>query len=179
MSRIGRRPIKIPKGVTVTIKDGRAVVKGPKGELKRPMPEGVSAKVEGEKVLCGRADDSRVNRAKHGLIRALLKNMVQGVSAGFVRELEINGVGYKAETKGKGLVLSLGYSHTIDFPLPQGIEAKIDKNRVALSGIDRELLGATASKLRELRPPEPYKGKGVKYVEETIRRKVGKTGAGG
>jgi large subunit ribosomal protein L6 len=152
-------------------------VKGPKGELKRYLPIGVSLKVEGEKVVASRADDGRVNRAKHGLVRALLANMVQGVTAGFVRELEINGVGYKAEVKGKSVTFTLGYSHTIDFPLPQGVEAKIDKNRFILSGIDRELLGETAAKVRMLRPPEPYKGKGVKYVEEHIRRKVGKTGA--
>jgi large subunit ribosomal protein L6 len=111
-------------------------------------------------------------------VRALLANMVTGVTTGFTRELEINGVGYKAEVKGKAVTFTLGYSHTIDFPLPQGVAAKVDKNRVILEGIDREVLGQTAAKVRGLRPPEPYKGKGVKYVEEHIRRKVGKTGAG-
>src|SRR5262249_50901861 len=177
MSRIGKKPVTLPKGVTLTIKDGGIAVKGPKGELKRKMPTGVGLKVEGDKIVATRADEGRVNRAKHGLIRALVANMVQGVTQGFTRELEINGVGYKAESKGKAVTFTLGYSHTIDFPLPAGIEAKIDKNRVVLTGVDRELLGQTAAKVRSLRPPEPYKGKGVKYVEETIKRKVGKTGA--
>ena len=178
MSRIGKKPVAIPKGVTITIKDGTVSVKGPKGELKEPIPHGVAVKLEGDKVISTRTDDSRVNRAKHGLIRALVANMVRGVTQGFKRELEINGVGYKAEVKGKSVTFTLGYSHVIDFPLPQGIEAKVEKNRVALSGVDRELLGQVAAKVRGLRPPEPYKGKGIKYLEERIRRKVGKTGAG-
>jgi large subunit ribosomal protein L6 len=178
MSRIGKKPVPIPKGVTVNLKDGSVAVKGPKGELKRVVPGGVSLKVEGDKIVATRHDESRVGRAKHGLVRALVANMVRGVTTGFTRELEINGVGYKAEAKGKAVTFTLGYSHTIDFPLPTGVEAKVDKNRVILSGVDRELLGQTAAKVRALRPPEPYKGKGVKYVEEHIRRKVGKTGAG-
>jgi large subunit ribosomal protein L6 len=177
MSRIGKKPVPVPKGVTVNVSGGQIAVKGPKGELKRKVPAGVAVKLEGDKVLATRGDEGRINRAKHGLIRALVANMVKGVTTGFTRELEINGVGYKAEAKGKSVTFTLGYSHTIDFPLPQGIEAKVDKNRVILSGIDRELLGQTAAKVRGLRPPEPYKGKGVKYVEETIKRKVGKAGA--
>jgi len=177
MSRIGKKPVVIPKGVTVNVGGGQIAVKGPKGELKRKMPTGVAVKVEGDKVVATRGDDGRVSRAKHGLIRALVANMVKGVTTGFVRELEINGVGYKAEGKGKSVTFTLGYSHTIDFPLPAGIEAKIDKNKVILTGVDRELLGETAAKVRSLRPPEPYKGKGIKYVEETIKRKVGKAGA--
>ena len=177
MSRIGKKPVAVPKGVTVNIGGGMIAVKGPKGELKRKVPTGVTVKVEGDKVVATRGDDGRVNRAKHGLIRALVANMVKGVTTGFTRELEINGVGYKAEAKGKAVTFTLGYSHTIDFPLPTGIEAKIDKNKVILSGVDRELLGQTAAKVRSLRPPEPYKGKGIKYVEETIKRKVGKAGA--
>jgi large subunit ribosomal protein L6 len=177
MSRIGKKPVGVPKGVTVTIKDGQVAVKGPKGELKRRIPSGVGLKQEGDKLVATRADEGRINRAKHGLIRALVANMVQGVTKGFTRELEINGVGYKAEAKGKTVTFTLGYSHPIEFPLPQGIEAKIEKNRVIVTGIDRELLGETAAKMRSLRPPEPYKGKGVKYVEETIKRKVGKAGA--
>jgi len=177
MSRIGKKPVAIPKGVTVNVTSGQIAVKGPKGELKRKVPTGVAVKVEGDKVVATRGDDGRVNRAKHGLIRALVANMVKGVTTGFSRELEINGVGYKAEPKGKSVLFTLGYSHTIDFPLPQGIEAKMEKNKLTLSGIDRELLGETAAKVRSLRPPEPYKGKGIKYVEETIKRKVGKAGA--
>jgi len=177
MSRIGKKPVAVPKGVTVNVTGGQIAIKGPKGELKRKVPMGVAVKVEGDKVVATRGDDGRVNRAKHGLIRALVANMVKGVTTGFVRELEINGVGYKAEPKGKSVTFTLGYSHTIDFPLPQGIEAKMEKNKLTLSGIDRELLGETAAKVRSLRPPEPYKGKGIKYVEETIKRKVGKAGA--
>ena len=177
MSRIGKKPVALPKGVTVNVSGGQIAVKGPKGELKRKVPTGVAVKVEGDKVVATRGDDGRVNRAKHGLIRALVANMVKGVTTGFVRELEINGVGYKAEPKGKSVTFTLGYSHTIDFPLPHGIEAKIEKNRLTLTGVDRELLGETAAKVRSLRPPEPYKGKGIKYVEETIKRKVGKAGA--
>jgi large subunit ribosomal protein L6 len=177
MSRVGKKPIQLPKGVSISSTPAELKVKGPKGELKRHMPEGISVKVDGQTALVARADDSRPNRAKHGLVRALLQNMVTGVSAGFVRELEINGVGYRAEVKGKALQLLLGYSHPIDFALPTGIEAKVDKNKIVLSGIDRELLGQTAAKIRDFRGPEPYKGKGIKYVEETIRRKVGKTGA--
>jgi large subunit ribosomal protein L6 len=175
MSRIGKKPVPIPKGVTVNIKDGQIAVKGPKGELRRALPGGVTVQVQSDKIVATRGDDGRINRAKHGLVRALVANMVTGVTTGFTRELEINGVGYKAEAKGKSVTFTLGYSHPIDFPLPGGIEAKVEKNRVILSGVDRELLGQTAAKVRSLRPPEPYKGKGIKYVEETILRKAGKT----
>jgi large subunit ribosomal protein L6 len=178
MSRIGRKPIVIPKGVTITLKDGGVAVKGPKGELKRKLPTEIAVKVEGDRLSCARGGNEQAIRAKHGLTRALIANMVTGVTQGFTRELEINGVGYKAEVSGQKVTFTLGYSHTIDFPLPKGIEAKVEKNKLSLSGIDRELLGATAAKVRGFRPPEPYKGKGIKYVEEHIRRKVGKTGAG-
>jgi len=137
----------------------------------------VSLKVEGTKVVVERADDSRENRSKHGLIRAHLANMLKGVTDGWTRELEINGVGYRAEVTGDALTMALGYSHPVVFKLPKGISAKVEKNRVILSGADRDMLGQTAAKVRELRPPEPYKGKGVKYVEEVIKRKVGKAGA--
>ena len=177
MSRVGKKPIVIPKGVTITAGSLELKVKGPKGELKRPVPAGVSVKIDGGTALVARAAEDRPTRAKHGLVRALLQNMVTGVSTGFSRELEINGVGYRAEVKGKALQLALGYSHPIEFPLPSGIEAKVDKTRIVLTGIDKELLGQTAAKIRSFRAPEPYKGKGIKYVEETIRRKVGKTGA--
>jgi large subunit ribosomal protein L6 len=140
---------------------------------------GITLKIEGSNILVLRADDSRENRAKHGLVRAHLANMVKGVTDGWVRELEINGVGYRAEVTGDTLNMALGYSHPVVFKLPKGISAKVDKNRVSLSGSDRDLLGQTAAKVRELRPPEPYKGKGVKYVEETIKKKVGKAGATG
>jgi large subunit ribosomal protein L6 len=177
MSRVGRKPVALPKGVTVAVKDGAVNVKGPKGELKRSIPLGVSLKTSAAELLFERADDSRENRAKHGMLRALVANMVRGVSEGFERKLEINGVGYRADVAGQKLNMALGFSHPVVFELPKGISAKVDKNLVILSGIDREVLGETASKIRAIRPPEPYKGKGIKYVEETIKRKVGKTGA--
>ena len=179
MSRIGRKPLPLPKGVTLTQKPGLFVVKGPKGELSKAMPDGVTVKTEADKILVTRADDSRENRAKHGLVRAHLANMVKGVTDGWTRELEINGVGYRAEVSGDTLTMALGFSHPVVFKLPKGVAAKVDKNVVILSGIDKEMLGETASKIRAIRPPEPYKGKGVKYVEEVIKKKVGKAGATG
>ena len=177
MSRIGRKVLPLPKGVTLSQKQGAFSVKGPKGELSKALPAGVSIKTEGDKLHVVRADDSRENRAKHGLIRAHLANMVKGVTDGWNRELEINGVGYRAEVAGDTINMALGYSHPVAFKLPKGVTAKVDKNRVTLSSADRDLVGQTAAKVRELRPPEPYKGKGVKYVEEVIKRKVGKAGA--
>jgi large subunit ribosomal protein L6 len=177
MSRIGRKVLPLPKGVTLSQKPGAFSVKGPKGELSKALPAGVSIKTEGDKLHVVRADDSRENRAKHGLIRAHLANMVKGVTDGWNRELEINGVGYRAEVAGDTINMALGYSHPVAFKLPKGVTAKVDKNRVTLSSADRDLVGQTAAKVRELRPPEPYKGKGVKYVEEVIKRKVGKAGA--
>ena len=179
MSRIGRKVLPLPKGVTLSQKQGAFSVKGPKGELSKALPAGISIKPEGDKLHVLRADDSRENRAKHGLIRAHLANMVKGVTEGWNRELEINGVGYRAEVAGDTINMALGYSHPIAFKLPKGVTAKVDKNRVTLSSADRDLVGQTAAKVRELRPPEPYKGKGVKYVEEVIKRKVGKAGATG
>jgi large subunit ribosomal protein L6 len=167
----------MPKGVTLAQKAGAFSVKGPKGELSKNMPEGISIKTEADKLQVVRADDSRENRAKHGLMRAHLANMVKGVTEGWNRELEINGVGYRAEVAGDIINMALGYSHPIAFKLPKGVTAKVEKNRVTLSSADRDLVGQTAAKVRELRPPEPYKGKGVKYVEEVIKRKVGKAGA--
>ena len=177
MSRIGRKPLPLPKGVTLSQKPGTFSVKGPKGELSKALPAGVTVKTEADKILVLRADDSRENRSKHGLIRAHLANMVKGVTEGWTRELEINGVGYRAEVAGDTINMALGYSHPVVFKLPKGVTAKVDKNRLTLTGADRDLLGQTAAKVRELRAPEPYKGKGVKYVEEFIKRKVGKAGA--
>jgi large subunit ribosomal protein L6 len=179
MSRIGRKVLPLPKGVVLTQKAGAVSVKGPKGELSKPLPEGISLKAESDKVSVLRADDSRQNRSKHGLMRAHLANMVKGVTEGWNRELEINGVGYRAEVAGDTINMALGYSHPVAFKLPKGVTAKVEKNRVTLSSADRDLVGQTAAKVRELRPPEPYKGKGVKYVEEVIKRKVGKAGATG
>ena len=179
MSRIGRKPLPLPKGVSFSLAGGNFGVKGPKGELKKPLPAGVTIKSAADKLNVERADDSPENRAKHGLVRANLANMIKGVTDGWTRELEINGVGYRAEVAGETITLQLGYSHPVVFKLPKGVGAKVDKNKVILTSSDRDVLGQTAAKLRELRAPEPYKGKGVKYSEEVIKRKVGKAGATG
>jgi large subunit ribosomal protein L6 len=179
MSRIGRKPVVLPKGVTLAQKPGHFIIKGPKGELSKPMPSGVTIRSEGDKLVVGRADDSRANRAKHGLVRAHLANMVKGVTEGWKRELEINGVGYRAEVSGSSVTFALGYSHPIVFALPKSVTAKVEKNRLTLESPDKDELGQVCAKLREMRPPEPYKGKGVKYVEEIIKRKVGKAAVTG
>ena len=179
MSRIGRKVLPLPKGVTLAQKEGSVSVKGPKGELTKAVPTGVTIKAEADKITVLRVDDERQNRARHGLMRAHLANMVKGVTDGWTRELEINGVGYRAEVAGDTMTMALGYSHPVVFKLPKGVAAKVDKNRVTLTSADRDLVGQTAAKVRELRPPEPYKGKGVKYVEEVIKKKVGKAGATG
>jgi large subunit ribosomal protein L6 len=179
MSRIGRKPIEIPKGVQVSITKDSVSVKGPKGTLNLHRHQAIEikqAKEEGKDVVVfERKGNLPPERAAHGLMRALVNNMFVGVTQGFTRQLEINGVGYKAEIKGQMVTLSLGYSHPINYKLPEGIAAKTDKNMLILSGIDRQALGGAAAKIRSFRPPEPYKGKGIKYVEETIRRKAGKT----
>jgi large subunit ribosomal protein L6 len=147
--------------------------------LVKNLPAGISIKLEADKLVVSRADDSRDNRARHGLVRAHLANMVKGVTEGWTRELEINGVGYRAEVAGDTVTFALGYAHPIVFKLPKIISAKVEKNRLTLSSADKDLLGQIAAKVRELRPPEPYKGKGIKYVEEVIKRKVGKAAATG
>jgi large subunit ribosomal protein L6 len=179
MSRIGRKPVAVPKGVSLIQKDGLYGVKGPKGELTKALPTGISLKLEKEKLTVNRGDDSRETRAKHGLVRAHLANMIKGVTDGWVRELEINGVGYRAEVAGDTITMQLGYSHPVVFKLPKVVTAKVEKNKLTLTSADRDVLGQTAAKVRELRPPEPYKGKGVKYAEEHIKRKAGKAGATG
>jgi large subunit ribosomal protein L6 len=180
MSRIGRKPLEIPKGVTVSITNDTVSTKGPKGTLtlKRHQAIEIKQTKDEEKkdvIVFERKGNLGPERAAHGLMRALVGNMMTGVTQGFTRQLEINGVGYKAELKGTKVVLSLGYSHPIEYQLPEGISAKVDKNLLILSGIDRQALGAATAKIRSFRPPEPYKGKGIKYVEETIVRKAGKT----
>jgi large subunit ribosomal protein L6 len=175
MSRIGKLPIQLPSGVTATVDAGTVKVSGPKGKLAVRVHPLADVKVESGTVTVARRDDSRTARGVHGLTRKLVANMVTGVSTGFRRVLEINGVGYRAESKGRSLQLALGYSHPVVFPLPDGVEAKVDKQVViTLEGADRQVLGETAAAIRKLRPPEPYKGKGIKYAEETIRRKAGK-----
>ena len=179
MSRIGRLPITVPAGVKVHVGDGRVRVEGPKGKLERRIDPEVTVTVEGPAVVVKRRDDSRRARSVHGLTRILVDNMVQGVGKGFTRVLEINGVGYRAEARGNILFMTLGYSHPIAYQLPAGVTAKVERQVVVtLEGADRELLGQVAAAIRELRPPEPYKAKGVKYAEEHIRRKAGKAAAG-
>ena len=175
MSRIGKLPVTIPAGVKVVVDPGAVKLEGPKGKLQAPIPAGVQVIVEGNVVQVGRDNEERKVRALHGLTRKLIANMAQGVSQGFNRVLDINGVGYRAEVKGQDIHMTLGYSHPVVFPLPQGVTAAVERQIViTLSGADRQLLGETAAKIRSLRPPEPYKGKGIKYREEFIKRKAGK-----
>ena len=177
MSRIGKMPIVVPKGVTVSLNDSVLTVKGPKGELSRQIMSAVSLEVADSSVLVKRQDDSIVSRSAHCLTRTLVNNMVVGVTTGYQTDLEINGVGYRAEVKGQELVLSLGYSHQIFYPLPTGIVVDVEKmTKLSVKGIDKELVGHTAAKIRSFRGPEPYKGKGIKYADEKILRKAGKTG---
>lgn len=177
MSRIGRQPVAIPAGVEVRVADGNVVtVKGPKGTLTRTFDDQMNIKVEENEVIVSRPNDLNRNKALHGLTRTLIHNMVQGVSEGFTKKLEINGVGYRASKDGKKLVLNLGYSHPVEMMDPEGIETKVDGNNIIVSGICKEKVGQYAAEIRTKRPPEPYKGKGIKYDYEVIRRKEGKTG---
>ena len=179
MSRIGKLPVPVPKGVTVTKNNDGIEVKGPKGTLARVLHPAVEVTIGEDQVVVSPRDESRLARALWGTTRTLVNNMVVGVTSGFSKGLEIVGVGYRVEQKGRTLVFSLGYSHPVEFDLPEGINATLDKqNKVVLDGIDKELLGQTAATVRSFRPPEPYKGKGVRYVGEQVRRKVGKAGAG-
>lgn len=178
MSRIGRMPIAIPAGVTVTVAENNKVtVKGPKGTLERVLPSEMDIKVEGEEIVVTRPSDLKKMKSLHGLTRTLISNMVVGVTAGYEKVLEINGVGYRAAKQGKTLTLSLGYSHPVIMEDPEGIEVVLEgQNKVIVKGIDKEKVGQYAANIREKRQPEPYKGKGIKYADEVIRRKVGKTG---
>jgi large subunit ribosomal protein L6 len=177
MSRIGKQPIEIPAGVKVSIDNLNVSVTGPKGTLSRSMLDTIALDLGDKFLTVTRVNESINARAAHGLSRTLISNMIIGVTKGFERALEINGVGYRAEVKGDVLNLSLGYSHPINFDLPKGITVEVDKmTKLLVKGIDKELVGQTAAKIREFRSPEPYKGKGVKYADETILRKAGKTG---
>lgn len=177
MSRIGKKPIPIPKDVKIELKGDLLTVTGPKGELQRKIHPKVSINPDDKQIVVSVMDGSRGSKSLHGLFRALIANMVTGVSQGFERNLEIVGVGYRAELSGRTATFHLGYSHPIKFELPEGIDAKIERTKVTLNGADKEILGRTAAKIRSFRKPEPYKGKGIKYAEETIRRKAGKTAA--
>ena len=176
MSRIGKREIELPSGVSVEVAPEAVTVKGPKGQLSTPTHPKIAYAVEGGKVVVTRVDDTRIARAQHGLRRTLLANLVEGVSKGFSKTLEVIGVGYKVSASADTVTLAVGYSHPVDFKLPTGIEAKVEGNKLTLAGIDKVLLGETAARIRRVRPPEPFKGKGIKYENETIRRKAGKSG---
>ena len=177
MSRIGRMPIAVPAGVTVDIAENNKVtVKGPKGELVRVLPEEMEIKLEADVITVSRPNDLKKMRSLHGLTRTLINNMIIGVTHGYEKTLEVNGVGYRAQKQGNKLVLALGYSHPVEMVDPAGLETKVDGNKIIVSGISKEKVGQYAAEIRDKRRPEPYKGKGIKYVDEVIRRKVGKTG---
>lgn len=189
MSRIGKQPISVPAGVQISHKGDRVSVKGPKGELSRVLPKGVTFSFDEKQLFVQRAVDEKEVRALHGLVRAHLANMIKGVSEGFTRQLEINGVGYRAEVLGSKLQLALGFSHPVEFLLPAGVQVKSEKGKstvnsgqdavwVTVTGCDKDVVGQFVSQIRAQRPGEPYKGKGVKYAGEKLRRKAGKTGAG-
>ena len=177
MSRIGRMPIAVPAGVTVDIAENNKVtVKGPKGELVRVLPEEMEIKLEADVITVSRPNDLKKMRSLHGLTRTLINNMIIGVTHGYEKTLEVNGVGYKAQKSGNKLTLSLGYSHPVEMIDPEGLESAVDGNKIIVKGIDKEKVGQYAAEIRDKRRPEPYKGKGIKYADEVIRRKVGKTG---
>lgn len=177
MSRIGKRPINIPAKVVVSIDGQKVSVKGPKGELSRELPAEVIVAQEGETIEVKRRDESRAARQRHGLCRTLVANMVEGVSEGFQKRLEIQGVGYRAQVQGRNLILNVGYSNPVEINPPEGISVAVENNtNVIISGINKEIVGNTAAKIRDVRPPEPYKGKGIRYAGEQVRRKAGKTG---
>lgn len=178
MSRIGRMPIAVPAGVTVDIAENNKVtVKGPKGTLERVLPAEMDIKLEADVITVSRPNDLKKMKSLHGLTRTLIHNMIIGVTEGYVKDLEVNGVGYRAQKQGNKLVLALGYSHPVEMVDPEGIEVKVDGNKISVVGIDKEKVGQYAAEIREKRAPEPYKGKGIKYADEVIRRKEGKAGA--
>jgi large subunit ribosomal protein L6 len=177
MSRIGKRSISIPQKVTITIAGQHVAVKGPKGELSRTLPPEVEVVQDGDSIQVNRRNDSRAARQRHGLCRTLVANMVEGVSQGFQRRLEIQGVGYRAQVQGRNLNLTVGYSHPVQIEPPEGIQFAVENNtNVLVSGIDKEIVGNMAAQIRAIRPPEPYKGKGIRYAGEAVRRKAGKAG---
>ena len=176
MSRIGRQPIAVPAGVDVKIDGSTVTVKGPKGTLTRTVHSNMSVAMDNGEIKVTRPDESNLNKSLHGLTRTLIHNMIIGVTEGYSKELEVNGVGYRAQKQGKKLVLALGYSHPVEMEDPEGLESKVDGNKIIVSGISKEKVGQYAAEIRDKRRPEPYKGKGIKYADEVIRRKVGKTG---
>ena len=178
MSRIGRKPIPVPSGTTVALEGGAVVVKGPKGRLQTPMVPGIDVSVEGAVVVVTRQNDQKQTKAFHGMVRALVSNMVTGVSNGFKKDLEIVGVGYRAQMQGKKLILNLGYSNPVEYEAPEGIELALEgPTKLSVKGIDKQVVGQVSAVIRGFRPPEPYQGKGIRYAGEHIIRKAGKTGA--
>lgn len=179
MSRVGREPVSIPDGVKVSLEDGLIVAEGPKGRVSEALLDGIPVDVSDGVITVTRSGDSGDLRSKHGLVRALIANAVHGVSQGFSKQLEIHGVGYKAQLKGKEIHLALGYSHSIVYPVPNGIEVDVEEktNRITIKGANRQQVGQVAAEIRSLKKPEPYKGKGIRYSDEIVRRKVGKAGA--
>ena len=178
MSRIGRAPIAIPAGVEVVVDGSTVTVKGAKGTLTRTMSSNMTITKDGDTITVTRPNDQKENRSLHGLTRTLIANMIEGVSNGFKKELEINGIGYRAEVKGNTLVMKIGFSHDVNMEAPEGVTVEVNGNKVTVSGADKQKVGQFAAEIREKRPPEPYKGKGIKYVDEYIRRKEGKAGKG-
>ena len=176
MSRIGLKPITIPAGVDVNVNGTTVTVKGPNGTLSMDAHPNMTVSIEGSEIIVSRPNDAKENRSLHGLTRTLIHNMIVGVTEGFKKNLEVNGVGYRAQKQGKKLVLSLGYSHPVEMEDPEGLEAVVEDNKIIVKGIDKEKVGQYAAEIRDKRRPEPYKGKGIKYADEVIRRKVGKTG---
>jgi large subunit ribosomal protein L6 len=180
MSRVGRKVIAVPPGVTVSVSEASLEVQGPKGKLRTPVPPGIKFALQGQELSCQRANDERQQRAFHGLARALAQNAIKGVTEGFSRDLDIVGVGYRAAVEGNKVVFALGYSHPVEYPIPEGIKIAIDKQtRVTVSGIDRQKVGQVAAEIRRLRRPDPYKQKGIRYVGEVLKKKAGKAGATG
>jgi len=178
MSRIGRLPVPVGSGVQVTIGAKTLRIQGPKGALEQALPEGITAEMDGAHVVLKRREETKSQKALHGLSRALLANAVQGVTRGFTRELEIQGVGYRAQLEGRAVLFSLGFTHPIRFSIPEGIQIAVDKQtRITVSGVDRQAVGQVAADIRALRPPDVYKGKGIRYVGEVVRKKAGKAGA--
>jgi len=177
MSRIGKLPVQIPSGVTITVEADKIKVSGPKGNLEESTLDQVKVEVEGDALTVSRLNDEKIARAQHGLMRSLIQNMVTGVTKGFEKKLEVSGVGFKVNLQGNKLVMSLGFSHPVEYEAPQGVELTVDKMSITVSGISKQQVGQAAAEIREFKKPEPYKGKGIKYADEYVLRKAGKTGA--
>jgi large subunit ribosomal protein L6 len=177
MSRIGKLPVQIPAGVTITVEPSLVKVAGPKGNLEEPILSDVDVKIEENQLIVSRKNDEKIAKAQHGLMRSLIQNMVTGVTQGFEKKLEVNGVGFKVNLQGNKLVMALGFSHPVEFTAPEGVTLAVDKNQITVSGISKQQVGQVSADIREFKKPEPYKGKGIKYIDEYILRKAGKTGA--